>query len=205
MRRMEQILAILVIGGICLVSYLFGRSKREPKSFITHVVASERLVERFTLADSCAMLLNKVYFPPGSFVEVFYDSLTKQANVYARLKNGVIRSAVMPAPLAEAESSSHIVQRYFDQMVGFLTRPNRPYFWIVEEGVLRGFDMGLIDEHMSIACHLVESLWSPPFIFTTEDSIIGRQLCIGDRHLREVAAYAKVHYKAPTTNYYFGW
>lgn len=191
--RIGVIFALLVLAVMVFVGVQFSRGRQEPKSFITKVTASERLVERFTLADSCAMLLNKVYFPPRTFVEVFYDSLTKNVNVYGRLRNQVIRQATMPAHLSAPESSSHIVQSYFDQMVGFLTRSHEPYFWIAERGVLDGFDMGLIEEHVPIACRLAERLWSPPFVFTAEDSIVDRELGIGVHHLREVAAYAKAY------------
>ena len=191
MRRIDLILVALIVSGLVLVALLFGRGKSEPKSFIAHVSASEWLVERFTLADSCAMLLNHVYFPPSTLVEFFCDSKAKQVNVYGKLTNGTIRRAVVPAVFAQPESTSRYVRQYVTQMRHHLTAEHRPYFWLVDGGIYYGAEMGFILEYVPVICGVFERLWTPPFIVTKEDSATARELNLPPQVLIASADSAK--------------
>ncbi len=191
MNRVGITFALLVLVTMVFVGVQFGRGRQEPKSFITKVTTSEQLVDRFSLNDSCAMLLNHVYFPPSTLVEFFCDSKAKQVNVYGKLTNGTIRRAVVPAVFAQPESTSRYVRQYVTQMRHHLTAEHRPYFWLVDGGIYYGAEMGFILEYVPVICDVFDRLWTPPFIVTKEDSATARELNLPPQVLISSADSAK--------------
>lgn len=195
MKQFGLLLVVLVVAGLALVAYLFG-SQHDPNSFIVKTTASEQLVDRFALNDSCAMLLNNVYFPPSTLVEFFCDTTAKQVNVYGKLPNGTIRRAVMPAVFAQSESTSRYVKRYVTQMRRYLTAEHDPYFWLVEGGVYYGVGVGIIHEDVPVICGVFDRIWTPPFIVSREDSVTARGYNLPPHVLITSADSAKVQYRS---------